>query len=194
MTHVWKVGRCAFVASCASIGAAGLASVVVAQEVDARARIVTLAPSGGDDTSHLQAALDRCAALGAGCTVRLEAGTFYVGQIVSRGFDGVLAGAGHDVTVIERLPSPDVHPFHEGVTTAAGAVTWPSTLTFIDASLMMVALSVRVPIVHFHGARPAAADAPGSGAETRRVGGGRCAGTGLEPRLDDGNVLASGCD
>jgi hypothetical protein len=63
-----------------------------------------LAPSGGEDTTALQAALDRCSGATRPCTVALCAGTFDTGILRVRDFRGTLRGAGKERTVLRALP------------------------------------------------------------------------------------------
>jgi hypothetical protein len=168
--------------------------IASAQTVDAWTRSVTLHPVGGDDTVRLQTAFDLCVALGPGCTVRLAAGTFYVGAIVSRGFDGIIAGAGQDVSVLEPLAALEGRPEDAVVTVSAGPAPL-STITFIGANVVFAAVSVHVPVVHLSGGGQQAAAAPRSGAGPPRRGGGgrRCMRTAAEIRLDDGRSATRTC-
>jgi pectin methylesterase-like acyl-CoA thioesterase len=43
-------------------------------------RVITVAPTGGDDTQRLQAALDEASTAGRGAVIELAAGTFHVGR------------------------------------------------------------------------------------------------------------------
>lgn len=72
-----------------------------AQRVDAQTRTIAVAPSGGDDTAAVQAALDACVTFGPGCTVQLEEGTFRTQQLLVHDFHGTFRGAGQDATVLE---------------------------------------------------------------------------------------------
>jgi hypothetical protein len=168
--------------------------IASAQTVDAWTRTVTLHPVGGDDTVRLQSALDLCVALGPGCTLRLAAGTFYIGAIVSRGFDGVLAGAGQDVSVLEPLGALAGRRGDDAVTVSAGPARL-STITFIDANVVLAAVSVQVPVVHLSsgGRQTAAVPRSGAGPPRRGGGGGRCMRATAEFRLDDGRSPAKTC-
>ena len=193
MKRSWSFRTSKPLTSLALIGVAVCVPIACAQTVDAWTRTVTLHPVGGDDTVRLQSAFDLCAALGPGCTVQLAAGTFYVGAIVSRGFDGVFAGAGHDVSVLEPLGALGGRRGDGVVTVSAGALG-PSTLTFIDADVALVALSVHVPVVHLSSGVRQAAAVPSSGDEhQQRGGGGRCTRTTSEFRFDDGRSPATVC-
>jgi len=58
-------------------------------------------PTGVDDTANIQAALDTCVAYGPGCTLQLQAGTYFTKQLVAYNFQGTFKGMGRDVTKIE---------------------------------------------------------------------------------------------
>jgi hypothetical protein len=116
-----------------------------AQGFDARARTVTVEPSGGDDTMAIRQAFATCAAVGPGCTVRLAEGTFFTRQHVIEGFHGTFVGAGTDRTVIEPLTPLRVtdaemvlmnHPSDEE--------PWPILFLFVDAHMTMSDLTFRV--------------------------------------------------
>ncbi len=63
--------------------------------------VIRVAPSGGDDTESLQAALDAASAAGPGAVIELAAGTFRVGRpLVGLNFDGTIRGAGLAETAI----------------------------------------------------------------------------------------------
>jgi hypothetical protein len=122
-----------------------LLSFASAQGFDARARTVTVAPSGGDDTLAIRQAFATCAAVGPGCTVRLAEGTFFTRQHVIEGFHGSFVGAGTDRTVIEPLAPLYVtgaemvlmnHPTDEE--------PWPILFLFVDAHMTMSDLTFRV--------------------------------------------------
>jgi hypothetical protein len=60
---------------------------------------IHVAPTGGDDTERLQAALDEAATAGPGAVIELTAGTFRVGRpLIGLNFDGTIRGAGSQKT------------------------------------------------------------------------------------------------
>jgi len=128
-----------------------IASYALAQEVDAATRTVTVAPSGGDDTAAVQAALDACVTFGPGCTVHLEEGVFRTRHLLTHDFHGTFRGAGQDATTIEpagrfavndddvvlaRPPAPD-HP-------------WPMHILFVGGDVTVSDMTLRMT-----GAEPA---------------------------------------
>jgi hypothetical protein len=116
----------------------------VAQTYDASTRTVTVAPSGVDDTRALRTAFDVCQAVGPGCTVQLEAGTFRTQQIEVWGFHGTFAGAGMDVTVVETLaPLPISPPDHDIARSFADPEGGPVLMAFRNAHMTMRDLTLR---------------------------------------------------
>lgn len=109
------------------------------------------APGGVDDTARLQAALDRCVALGGPCTVQLGAGTYRTRQLVSYGFHGTFRGAGRSRTVVEALPDLPVFqqdPMVEGACLPDTTdCPWPSLVIFVDGQVTLSDLSFQVPSV-----------------------------------------------
>ena len=66
--------------------------------------IITVEPSGGDDTANIQAAFN---AAGPGDTVQLTAGQFYTNEIFVTDFVGTFKGAGKGATKIDVLRGLD---------------------------------------------------------------------------------------
>lgn len=104
-----------------------------------------LAPSGGDDTAALQAALDRCAGARRECSVALCAGVFPTGILRVRGFRGTLRGAGARDTLLRALPELPVSDrpgfFRDDPFDGA----WPYLVQFIEGSVRIRDLGVSVP-------------------------------------------------
>lgn len=64
-------------------------------------RVITVAPTGGDDTQRLQAALDEASTAGRGAVIELAAGIFHVGRpLIGLNFDGTIRGAGSGETTV----------------------------------------------------------------------------------------------
>ena len=98
------------------VGGCGSPAPTVDAELGLRSSLVASvpAPSGGDDTQALQAALEQCAPGGDGCVVQLGAGAYFTKQLYVRDFHGAIRGAGMDATVIEALTPYDVGgPAHD---------------------------------------------------------------------------------
>jgi hypothetical protein len=111
-------------------------------------RRACLAPSGGDDTAVLQAALDRCSGARRPCTVSLCAGTFRTGILRVRDFRGTLQGRGSRRTVLRALP--DLH-ISEGfphffLKDPFDPEPWPYLLQFIDGRAQVEDLGILIPV------------------------------------------------
>lgn len=106
------------------------------------ASVWRVSPSGGEDTTALQCAIDEAIAAGPGTTIELQPGTFQTAQLVATGFDGALRGHGASVTVITNIDRPlpvtmpylEVHPTPE----RPAAVL----LTFVNANVTVADLAV----------------------------------------------------
>lgn len=125
-----------------------VAASAVAQTLDSATRTVHVAPSGSDDTRALATAFDICLELGSGCTVRLEAGTYYTRQQDVAGFRGAVIGAGADATVIEPLTPYRVSPERVDVSIRPpDPGTSPVMFTFRDSDVTVrdVGFAVRDP-------------------------------------------------
>jgi hypothetical protein len=65
--------------------------------------IISVTPSGVDDTAELQAALDACSAVTVPCRIEISAGIFHTDVLLVRDFHGAVVGAGAGVTTIRPL-------------------------------------------------------------------------------------------
>ena len=64
--------------------------------------VISVPPSGGDDTATIQAAFDAAASAGPGSTVRLEEGNYCLySPLIVRGFSGSWIGAGKALTTVK---------------------------------------------------------------------------------------------
>jgi hypothetical protein len=73
--------------------------------VTQRGKVITVKPTGADDTANIQCALNKAVSLGAGSTVQLTCATYFTGMIEATGFNGTFKGAGKDATIIHSLPN-----------------------------------------------------------------------------------------
>jgi hypothetical protein len=97
---------------------------------------IVVVPEDGHDTQNLIAAFEEAKSLGPGTTIRLTEGTYTIGMIEVRDFDGVLTGAGQGKTIITNLPDL---PCDE---------VWlsnqlPALLTFIGGNITMSEITIR---------------------------------------------------
>lgn len=108
-----------------------------------------LAPTGGDDTAALQAALDRCSHARGPCAVTLCAGTFETGILRVEGFRGTLSGEGARATVLRARPelavndNPDGYYYDDPFSPARDP--WPYLLQFIGGKGRVRDLALEVP-------------------------------------------------
>jgi len=84
----------------------------------ASAQTFCVHPSGGNDTKAIQKAFDRAIKAGPGSTVQLSAGQFYMNNILVKGFNGTVKGAGEGKTAIDCLRGLD--PNKSGITLMPG--------------------------------------------------------------------------
>jgi hypothetical protein len=135
------------------------AAAFLVPPVHAQGRVRCLAPSGGDDTEALQAALDRCSGARGSCRVSLCEGVFHTTPLRVGDFHGTLrgAGAGDDGTVIEALPDLAVNPNLEGYwqdDPLESPLPWPYLLQFVGGEGTVRDLAIRVPSPPEEGLRP----------------------------------------
>lgn len=118
----------------------------------AHSKVVTVLPSGGDDTTDLQAAFDACTGHGGTCTIRLVSGTYHTAQIATVGFEGRLTGAGEGRTVIEALPNlpapaaaynTETSPFWAGAPGSSNP--WPVLFTFVGGTVSVSRMTFSEP-------------------------------------------------
>ena len=82
------------------VNASGCDTDFVLQE----GNIITVLPTGIDDTDNLQCAFDQAVTTGPGSTVKLDEATYYISSSIDVvNFDGAFDGAGKDRTIIQNL-------------------------------------------------------------------------------------------
>ena len=134
-----------------SAGVSLLALVLLAAPAEAQGRRGRrcLAPSGGNDTTRLQAALDRCSGAQAWCEVRLCRGTFHTEPLRVGDFRGRLRGSWRGGTVIQALPEAPVNGNPDGYwlddPLDPGLDPWPYILQFIGGRGEVRDLTLEVP-------------------------------------------------
>ncbi|MCC6391158.1 MAG: hypothetical protein IT167_11190 [Bryobacterales bacterium] len=107
------------------------------------AGIHKLTPSGGDDTAAVQAALDRCAT-DSDCIVDFAAGVYRTRQVYTKGFRGVIRGAGSNTTLVEPFGTLDMQ---ESFTTSQypdPSYVYPNLWSFINGSIKISDIGFRV--------------------------------------------------
>jgi hypothetical protein len=104
-------------------------------------------PSGGDDTTILQAALDNCmTSHPKGCTIQLAAGTYESQQLIAENFNGTVQGMGMDATVVEVLAPLVVTVSDENVQDQPPSRTnkYPVLITFLAGNITVADMTFKV--------------------------------------------------
>ncbi len=70
-------------------------------------KVITVYPTGSDDTANLQKAFNMAKKAGKGSTVQLAVGQFRTRIIVVEDFDGYFKGMGQKKTFIDTFPNQD---------------------------------------------------------------------------------------
>ncbi len=107
--------------------------------------VITVKPTGVDDTANIQCAFDAAVASGPGVSVRLKSGTFHTAQIVVNNFQGKFTGAGAKNTVIVNLPNLNVNTdeiFFRNFPSASNP--WPTVFAFVNGNFVISDLSIQI--------------------------------------------------
>jgi parallel beta-helix repeat protein len=112
-------------------------------------RMITVLPTGLDDTENLQCAFNSAATVAPGTTVRLDEGTYYTRQIVVNDFEGTFIGAGADRSVLTNLPNLHVTPVNMYFNPPSADNPWPTLVAFVGGNFLVSDLGIRIT-----GARP----------------------------------------
>jgi hypothetical protein len=108
------------------------------------ANMITIAPTGTDDTVNIQCAFDLAVAARKNTKVQLLAGMFRIKQIVVYGFVGQFSGAGADKTIITNLPNLYVAPVNFYFNPPSDVNPYPALFSFVDADIAISDLAIRV--------------------------------------------------
>lgn len=114
--------------------------------VSAQGSVVTVIPTGADDTANLQCAIDLAGSMGIESTVQLSAGTYQTHQLVVRGLNGSIRGAGRDVTTIQNgiTPMHIVNPVTWVDTLPSAENPYPTLISIIGDHVVLADLSVHI--------------------------------------------------
>jgi hypothetical protein len=115
-------------------------STYVAQSGD----VITVQPSGVNDTENIQCAFDAAVAAGPGVDVRLGEGTYYTAQIVVNDFYGNFYGAGSKYTTLTNLPNLYVTPVDFYFNPPSAANPWPSLYVFVEGDFVLSDLAIHI--------------------------------------------------
>ncbi len=106
--------------------------------------VITVKPTGVDDTANLQCAFDAAVASGPGVDVRLRSGTFHTGQIVVNDFHGKFTGAGVNKTTVFNLPNLYVTPVDAFNNPPSAYNPWPALFAFVDGDFAITDLAIHI--------------------------------------------------
>ncbi len=121
-------------------GAAGCDPAYVTQNN----HVISVQPTGVDDTANIQCAFDTAVAVGDGTDVHLTQGTFYTAQIVVEGFKGEFTGNSAHSTKIVNLPDLYVTPSDMYFEPPSAENPWPALFAFIDGDFRIADLTIRI--------------------------------------------------
>jgi len=106
--------------------------------------LITVKPTGVDDTANIQCAFDAAVASGPGVDVRLKSGTFHTAQIVVNNFHGKFTGAGMNKTTVINLPNLYVTPVDMYLNAPSADNPWPSLFAFVDGDFAVSDLAIHI--------------------------------------------------
>lgn len=104
--------------------------------------LISVLPTGSDDTTNLQCAIDTAVSL-PGASIKLEPGTFHTAQLVAVDLRGRLVGSGEAKTTIVNLPALR---YDEDWWTAMPSTSnpWPSLLAFVGGDFEVSDIAIRI--------------------------------------------------
>lgn len=106
--------------------------------------IITVAPTGVDDTANIQCAFDLAVSTGPGMEVTLTKGTFYTAQIVANDFHGGFSGAGAEKTLIYNLLNMYVTPVDFYLNPPSIDNPWPALFAFVGGDFAISDLAIHI--------------------------------------------------
>lgn len=106
--------------------------------------VLTVSPTGVDDTTNIQCAFDTAVATGPGVDVQLAKGTFHTAQIVVNDFHGKFYGAGSKYTTVINLPNLYVTPVDFYFDAPSADNPWPSLFAFVGGDFVVSDLAIRI--------------------------------------------------
>jgi hypothetical protein len=104
--------------------------------------LISVSPTGSDDTANLQCAIDTAVAL-PGASIKLEPGTFHTAQLVAEGLHGRLMGSGQGKTTLVNLPALAYDEYWMDSMPSTTNV-WPSLLAFVGGDFEVSDLAIRI--------------------------------------------------
>lgn len=106
--------------------------------------VITVSPTGVDDTDNIQCAFDAAVAAGPGTTVKLVEGTYHTQQIVVNDFVGIFTGAGAENTIVMNLPNLYVTPVDTFLNPPGPDNPWPSLFAFVNGDFLVSELAIHI--------------------------------------------------
>lgn len=106
--------------------------------------VITVSPTGADDTANIQCAFDAAMTAGAGSEVRLHSGTFHTAQIVVNDFRGKFTGAGMNKTTVINLPNLYVTPVDFYFDPPSSDNPWPGLFIFTNGDFGVSDLAIHI--------------------------------------------------
>lgn len=106
--------------------------------------VITVKPTGIDDTANIQCAFDAAVIMGSGAKVRLTSGTFYTAQIVVTNFHGMFEGNGMKNSVVMNLPNLYVTPEDVILQPPSEENPWPILISFLESDVTMSDLAFHI--------------------------------------------------
>jgi hypothetical protein len=106
--------------------------------------LITVLPTGIDDTPNLQCGFDAALEAGPEAIVHLDSGTYRTAQIVVNDFQGQFEGAGTEDTLVENLPDLYVTPVDMYLSLPSAENPWPVLFAFVNGSFSINNLSIHI--------------------------------------------------
>lgn len=104
--------------------------------------LISVSPTGSDDTANLQCAIDTAELL-PGATIKLKPGTFHTAQLVATGLRGKVMGAGEAKTTMVNLPALQFSEYYWDAMPSSSN-PWPSLLAFVGGDFEVSDLAIRI--------------------------------------------------
>lgn len=126
-----------------------IAGLALVGERPAHAVTHIVNPSGVDDTTAIQSALDACSYPGANCTIQFQKGVYYTRILAAENFHGTIRGMGQDKTFLKPVSSqsaPDVDTCSETgwASPISKSSKYPVIMQFTGGSLTISDLTFQI--------------------------------------------------
>jgi hypothetical protein len=152
--------------------------------VTQRGSVITVKPTGIDDTANIQCAFDAAVTAKPDKNVQLTAGSFYTKQIAVQDFHGRFTGAGVKKTTVTNISNLSVTP-NFWFTAPSKDNLWPTLFSFVDGDIVISDLAI-----HIAGTEPTSGWTYQDVSVTELYGAIFINGTNADARIDD--ILVEG--